>query len=98
MVYYVAHKYGGDPENLQKAREKTRALQLADLDNCYVCPLLTFADLDYAEIGYNEAMELCIDLLSVCDALVVASDISEGVRREIEFAELVGMEVVFVDF
>lgn len=98
MVYYVAHKYGGDPENVREAREKTRALQLADIDNCYVCPLLTFTDLDYAEVSYDAEMELCIDLLSVCDALIVASDFSEGVRREIEFAELVGMEVVFVDF
>lgn len=97
MMYYVAHRYGGDDLNVYRAREITRELQLSDPKNCYVCPLLTFQDLEYDELGYDVAMDLCIDLLSVCDVLIVASEISEGVRREIEFAELVGMEVVYLD-
>ena len=39
-------------------------------------------------------MEICLDLLSVCDALIVASDISDSVQKEIDFARLVGMEVI----
>lgn len=97
MVIYVAHKYGGDVENLKRARAITRKLQLNDLENCYVCPLLTFMTFGYSEVGYDAAMELCLDLLSVCDVLYVASEISEGVLREIEFARLVGMEVIFID-
>ena len=39
-------------------------------------------------------MALCIDLLSVSDILIVASDVSDGVKEEIDFARMVGMEVI----
>ena len=93
-MIYVSHKFGGDPANIERAKKITHDLQVADLDNCYICPLLTFSYLKYGEIGYEQEMEICLDLLSVCDCLIVASDISEGVQKEIDFARLVGMEVI----
>ena len=93
-LYYVAHRYGGDPANIERAKKITHDLQVADLNNCYICPLLTFSHLKYGEIGYDEELELCIDILSVADVLIVASDISEGVQKEIDFARMVGMEVI----
>ena len=93
-VIYVSHKFGGDPANIERAKKITHDLQVADLDNCYICPLLTFSYLKYGEIGYEQEMEICLDLLSVCDCLIVASDISDGVQKEIDFARLVGMEVI----
>ena len=97
MVCYVAHTYGGKPENIERAKKITHDLQVKDLENCYICPLTAFSHLGYNEIGYDEEIALCIDLLSVSDILVVASEISEGVKREIEFAELVGMEVKYLE-
>ena len=47
-------------------------------------------------MGYAAEMEMCLDLLSVCDKLIVASIPSEGVRREIEFAKMVNMEVKYL--
>ena len=93
-LYYVAHRFGGDPANLERAKKITHDLQVTDLDNCYICPLLAFSHLDYGEIGYDQEMEICLDLLSVCDVLIVASDISDGVQKEIDFARMVGMEVI----
>ena len=93
-LYYVAHRFGGDPANIERAKKITHDLQVADLDNCYICPLLTFSHLKYGEIGYDEELELCIDILSVADVLIVASDISDGVQKEIDFARMVGMEVI----
>ena len=93
-LYYVAHRFGGDPANIEQAKKITHDLQVADLDNCYICPLLTFSHLKYGEIGYNEELELCLDILSVSDALIVASNVSEGVQKEIDFARMVGMEVI----
>jgi hypothetical protein len=92
-VYYVAHKYGGDPQNLERAKKITHELQVNDLENCYICPLIAFAHLGYNEIGFDEEMELCKDLLTLCDGLIIASDISKGVQMELDFAKLVGMEV-----
>ena len=42
-------------------------------------------------------MELCLDILSNCDKLIVASEISKGVAREVDFANLVGMEVEWLE-
>ena len=96
-IYYVAHRYGGDTENLERAKKITHDLQVKDLENTYICPLLALSHLQYGEIGFDKEMELCIDLLSECDRLIVASDISKGVAREIDFANLVGMEVEYLE-
>lgn len=93
-LYYVAHRYVGDNANLERAKKITHDLQVSDLNNCYICPLLAFSHLKYGEIGYDEELELCLDILSVSDALIVASDISDGVQKEIDFARMVGMEVI----
>lgn len=93
-MIYVSHKFGGDPANMERAKKITHDLQVNDPENCYICPLLAFSHLGYNEMGYDEEMELCIDLLSVSDVLIVASEPSKGVQKEIDFARLVGMEVI----
>ena len=94
MILYISHKYGGDPANMERAKKITHDLQVNDTENCYICPLMAFSHLGYNEIGHDEEMALCIDLLSVSDVLIVASDISYGVQKEIDFARMVGMEVI----
>ena len=96
-IYYVAHKYGANPENFERAKKITHDLQVKDPENCYICPLLAFSHLGYNEIGYDEKIDLCLDLMSVSDKLIVASDLSKGVCREIDFANLVGMEVQYLE-
>ena len=93
-MIYVSHKFGGDPANMERAKKITHDLQVNDPENCYICPLTAFSHLGYNEMGCDEEMALCIDLLSVSDVLIIASDISEGVQKEIDFARLVGMEVI----
>ena len=94
MLLYLAHKYQGKRENMERARKIAHDLQMENPTHCVVCPLLNFSCLDYGEIGYEQELEICLDLLSVCDYLIVASDISPGVQKEIDFALMVGMEVV----
>ena len=97
MIYYVAHRYENDKSNIERARKITHDLQVKDIANCYICPLLAFSDLEYGEIGYDDEMELCLDLLSCSDVLIVASEISKGVQMEIDFAKLIGMEIQYLD-
>ena len=97
IIIYVSHIYQGKNENLERAKKITHDLQINDLNNTYICPLIAFSHLQYDEIGYDNELEACIDLLSVCDKLIVASDISKGVAREIDFANLVGMEVEYLE-
>ena len=89
ILIYVCHAYGGDKANIERARKITHDLQVKDVANCYICPLLAFSDLEYGEIGYDDEMELCLDLLTCSDRLIVASEISRGVQREIELAEVI---------
>ena len=97
MLIYIAHKFSGDKKNIERAKKITHDLQVKDLANCYICPLLTFSHLEYGELGYDDEMELCLDILSECEMLIVASEISKGVQMEIDFAKLVGMEVQYLD-
>ena len=94
MLLYLAHKYQGKQENIERVKKIAHDLQIDNPNNCVVCPLLNFSFLDYGEIGYEQEIEICLDLLSVCDYLIVASDVSHGVQKEIDFARMVGMEVI----
>ena len=93
MLIFVSHCYGGDKKNIEKASKITHDLQVKDLANCYICPLLTFSYLEYGELGFEDEMELCLDVLQNCEKLIVSSEISKGVQMEIDFAKLVKMEV-----
>jgi len=84
-VIYVAHCYGSKKSNIRKAAKITHDLQLADPENTYICLLLAFSHLKYNELGYEEEMRLCMDLLSECMSMVVASKISKGVQMEIDY-------------
>ena len=97
MTIYVSHCFGNNPENLERAKKITHDLQVNDLENCYICPLLAFSHIGYNEIGYEEEMQLCEDLLVLCDKLIVASDLSEGVEREIDLAEKCNMEIEYLE-
>ena len=94
IICYVAHRFSGEKSNYDRAKKITHDLQVNDPENCYICPLTAFSHLGYNEMGYDEEMALCIDLLSVSDVLIIASDISKGVQKEIDFAKMVGMEVI----
>ena len=103
MMVYVAHAYGGKQENIERAKKITHDLQVNDLENCYICPLTAFSHLGYNEIGYEEEIALCLDLLQICDKLIVASEVSTGVKLEIDLAKKLKnadgepMEVVYLE-
>lgn len=97
MLYYVAHEFGGKKENVNRAKKITHDLQASDLENCYICPLMIFSHLEYGELGRINEMELCFDVLQNCDSIIIASEISSGVREEIELAERLGLEVLRLD-
>ena len=48
----------------------------------------------YGEMSFEDEMELCKDILSVSDYLIVTSEACKGVQKEIDFARMVGMEVI----
>ena len=97
MRYYIAHKYQADKSNIERASKIAKKLQLEHPEHAYFSPLHAFSFLEYEDMPFDDFMEVCYDFLSACDALIVASEISKGVRAEIDFAKLVKMEVVRLD-
>ena len=69
-------------------------MQVKDLANCYICPLLNFSHIEYKELDDEDEIELRLDLLQICDRLIIASDVSNSMQTEIDFAKLVKMEVM----
>lgn len=104
MMIYVAHPYGGKQENIKKAKKILRDLQLKDLENCYICPLTAFSHLGYNEIRREDENALCLDLLQICDRLIVVGEISEETQIEINLAMKLKnadgepMEVVYLEY
>ena len=97
MRYYIAHQYQGDKSNIERVGEIAKRQQLKHPENAYFSPLHAFSFLEYKDMSYDDFMEICLDFLSACDVLVVASEISKGVQTEIDFARLVKMEVMTLD-
>ena len=97
MRYYIAHKYQGDKSNIERVGKIAKKLQLEHPEHAYFSPLHAFSFLEYNDIPFDDFMEVCLDFLSACDVLIVASEISKGVRMEIDFAKLVKMEVMTLD-
>lgn len=84
MLIYCSHKFGGKLENAKAVELKIKRLQLTDPNHTYVSPIHTFGFL-YNEVDYLTGLNWCLDLLSKCDAMVVLSEESRGVRAEIKF-------------
>lgn len=88
MIFCIVHK------DAKSEREITRDLQINDLINCYICPACVFSHIDKNDIENEDFRELKFDLLSCVDKLIIASEISEEIKPDIEFAKLVKMEVL----
>lgn len=94
MRYYIAHKYQCDKSNIDRVGKIAKKLQIEHPEHAYFSPLHAFSFLEYNDMAYDDFMEVCYDFLSACDVLIVASEISKGVQKEIDFAKLVKMEVL----
>jgi hypothetical protein len=95
MLFYCAHMYGGKEENKDLAEEKIKKLQLSDLNNTYISPIHCLGYI-YNDVDCEAGTELCLDILSSCDELIVLSEASEGVSREIELAKILDMPIRYI--
>lgn len=93
MLIYVA--FANDKfTSARDAKRITYDLQKKDLFNHYYCPLVAIPWINDKSISDDDKTALKLDMLTVCDSLLIASDISDDMKDEIEFAKLVKMEVL----
>lgn len=99
-VVYVAHPLRGDvPGNTARASELCRKISQGFPDTVIVCPLTAFSFLDDERPEERQrAIAYCLELLSRCDELWLAGDWqrSEGCRKELLHARIIGMPVSVV--
>lgn len=92
MLIYVSC----DWNDTEQAKTITNELQVDDRQNCYICPILAFSHLTDKDMEESERHEICLDLLSVCDTLIVANKTTDSASKELDFAKMVGMEVHYL--
>lgn len=92
MVIYVT--FGG--ASVSHVEDIMRDLQRNDVENTYITPVTAFSHLQGEGVPFKFREEARIDLLSLCDKLMVYG-YSRMVSKEIDFANLVNMEVEYID-
>ena len=94
MLLYLSFSYEGSLASPQ-AEVIVDRYQALDMDNCYLCPILSFPHAK--KYTPEQRMLLRLDLLSDCDALLLLGELDDEMRQELEFANLVGMEVRYLE-
>ena len=92
MTVFVAHRQSED-SSIRASKIITR-LQIENPTHCFIPATLAFEHLYNGDFSQDDIFEIEADLLSNCDQLLIVSDISPIMQKEIDFARMVGMEVI----
>jgi len=92
---YVAHPYGGKPENKEKVENIIKELAIKDPLTLYISPIHAVGYL-YNDVDYLQGMDYCFELLSLCDELILCKgwENSRGCNMEKAFAEKHGIPIM----
>lgn len=97
-IFYVSHPYTGDEEkNRKEARDITAMLKDHYPQHIFINPLDAMR---YTTgLPYEESIKQCLEVLSICDGIIMAGDWknSVGCRREFEEAQLRNMGITHLE-
>jgi hypothetical protein len=88
----VAHQQ--NEESSVRASKIITQLQIENPTHCFIPATLAFEHLYNGDFSQDDIFEIESDLLCNCDQLLIVSGISPIMQKEIDFARMVGMEVV----
>lgn len=95
-LVYVAHPFSGDEKrNTQNALAEYKQLVQDNPDITFISPILAFGELNDT-VDYEKAMEMCLELLARCDALVLTGNWynSKGCLIEQDFMHHRGKRII----
>ena len=92
MTVFVAHCQ--NEESTIHSQKIVLQLQYENPTHCFIPAAIAFEHLYNGDFSQDDIFDIECDLLCNCDQLLIVSDISPVMRREIDFARMVGMEVV----
>ena len=92
MTVFIAFDHVGNYIN--RCRSICLDLQRKNPKDCYIPSALCFDHVHCDLFSPQEAFDIECDLLMLCDKMIVASEISPLMRKQIDFCKKVGIEVV----
>ena len=92
---YISHPYGGEPGNKAEIERIAEALAVKDKANVYISPIHCLGHL-YDKVDYLHGLGMCLELLKVCDKMLVYGDWehSTGCKAEIDYCKAHGIPYV----
>ena len=92
MTVFVAHAQTED--RFIRASKIILQLQYENPTHCFIPASIAFEHLYNGDFSQDEIFDIEADLLMNCDQMLIVSDMSPIIQREIDFARMVGMEVI----
>ena len=97
-LVYISHPYtGNERKNRQSARKVCSELKQKNRCWCIFNPLDAFQWVEKTKLKYDAVMEMCMEILTSCDAIYMCKgwEDSKGCQREKKEAETMGIEVIY---
>lgn len=86
MVIYVSHPFQGNPTNTMKVADYVRKLLNSESgENTFVSPIHALGYL-WEDVSYQKGLDMCLDLLGKCDAIIMCGDWKDSIGCNTEFA------------
>ena len=92
VTVFVAHAQTEDSSI--RSQKIVLQLQMENPTHCFIPASIAFEHLYNGDFSQDEIFDIEADLLMNCDQLLIVSDISPIMRRQIEYCQRVGMEVI----
>lgn len=88
-MIYISHPFGGLKENVLKVEKIIESLVEEYPDETFVSPIHCFGFM-YDTVDYDKGLDMCLELLSKCDKMLVFGDwcTSTGCMTEITYANI----------
>ena len=92
MTVFVAHCQ--TEESSLRLSKIVLQLQYENPTHCFIPAAIAFEHLYNGDFSQDDIFDIEADLLMNCDQMLIVSDISPIMRRQIDYCRMVGMEVV----
>ena len=92
MTVFVAHAKTEDSS--LRLSKIVLQLQFENPTHCFIPAAIAFEHLYNGDFSQDDIFDIEADLLMNCDQMLIVSDVSPIMRRQIDYCRMVGMEVI----
>lgn len=92
MTVFVAHAQTED--SFLRSQKIVLQLQYENPTHCFIPAAIAFEHLYNGDFSQDDIFDIELDLLMNCDQLLIVSNASPIMRRQIDYCRMVGMEVI----